>query len=1555
MRIICVVLLSLGSLISHAFSQGKNNDIVSETVLTDSLPIPFEQQMDSVFGLLPDSLFPSHLILDRSFPLVELSDYRGKGDPQPANADVFRRAYGTLYYAQTDIGQPVLDGPEAYEILVDSNPEHGPIPIGILAYRYHRLKPYALDSNLVSWSNGQLVRTTASPTPFKEDTVFICTPFSNSDTAGISCFTFPSALRFSNLDFSGSKFEVDFGDGSGYREMVQDSVYKISYPDNVERLISVRLRKHGLTVLTGAAGFKKQDNPWTAKGDADFIWFPEADEAFKGKKAKGKVSVFLACGHTGITKPLIVAEGFFPTEVVPDEVSPISFREKFVPFPGLRDELNLAGYDIIYLDYDAGTDFIERNALLLKKVIKEVNLKKRQNGSIEQNVVLGLSMGGLVARYALTEMELRGPAHETKLFIAFDTPNQGAYTPLGLQYMISHLNVAKVYGIPISVFAKDIKKLKEIQNRPSSQEMQVVRNHRFSHIPGIKYPPNYQYRDDFWADLLSRPNRGYPRQCRNVSISNGSQQGVGQGFNPNGKIMDIQGGNKLFVPDGWETFILRYSFGIAIYLDFDIWAMPDQPQGSRRVYRGDLGVFVFSTPIMLSRRRAALKAKQSYDMAPGGQLDLSGALGTVPLNTNIIEPLVNFVPVTSGLDILPPDSANLFYNVQNGNIVQNSKTLFQAYDAPDGLLIANPENEIHVAVTQYNADFFERELLYPNQNKPPAFLTAETYHYAEGVHTELQPIDVRQHGRLIFNRNEGIGFGASNLAPPVAGNDYIIATVPEACVSHNTIIIRNGGLMELGETSTSNKARVHIRYNSNLILDSGSTLRINQGSRLIIESGATLHIYPGARIELNGNLSRLEIDGKLVIAPGATLQFSGAGSIVYGNPYGAGAIYCHQNSKILLEGQNRSQVILYLKKKAKFEPGGTLVDFQLKQGRVVLEDSAGIAMTSTAYTLQDLDVFALNSSQVHEGIRVFGQPNHLINNIEVAGGRRGIKGELSFGGSRLKISNSLIRNCETGLEVSGKGVELEEVDFRENETGYKQAAANLYSTLRSCTLENQLTRAIEFESGGADLYLNRCTIDNNAEGVRIDGLGELRARCGSIADNSGYGIFAGPGSTVMLNDWLQVTGAQVNLTGNQSTIRLNRARDLDLRFGHNDLAPAVSMAGNILTGDLENSCGAISSLDAGENHWRGNGTGSAPVWGTDYTLFLRGQFSNQINCSSPISVTDPAPVTGNPQCIQGPGGQGGGSGMAKLAGCTGCPILNHGYYSGVRLDEAVADAMRNMTLTDDSLGNDRLAIFLFSEILGDTFLARGNEILYFREKAYRGMKAALYKAMQDQLVSTRSSDHEPLSDSSALQVLAVIQARGAKATELPVRTFFQIEEALIMRALGLRDRAISILDSIQLVCPDHYWDYLNGLTCRTRVERDILSGDLAFWEADSVLAFCEAAVNEKRSFSGTHPGQGQAKTEDNMESSLQLTVFPVPARAYVDIRVPNRELSGATIVIRNLAGKIIREYQLNQHIGIGEKARIDLNGLESGMFLVELMLGDGTAGISKLVVQQAGK
>jgi hypothetical protein len=135
-------------------------------------------------------------------------------------------------------------------------------------------------------------------------------------------------------------------------------------------------------------------------------------------------------GTFRLVRPLIVVEGFDPGHLLAPELEfGMSTFNTFVRqldnpagFSQLTQLLrgNNQQYDIIYVDWARGTDFLQRNALLLERVIRWVNEQKALDGSVEPNVILGQSMGGVISRWALRDMENRGLNHQTRLFISWD-------------------------------------------------------------------------------------------------------------------------------------------------------------------------------------------------------------------------------------------------------------------------------------------------------------------------------------------------------------------------------------------------------------------------------------------------------------------------------------------------------------------------------------------------------------------------------------------------------------------------------------------------------------------------------------------------------------------------------------------------------------------------------------------------------------------------------------------------------------------------------------------------------------------------------------------------------------------------------------------------------------------------------------------------------------------------------------------------------------------------------------------------------------------------------
>ena len=133
-----------------------------------------------------------------------------------------------------------------------------------------------------------------------------------------------------------------------------------------------------------------------------------------------------------LDKPIFLIDGFDPLDS-----RNINTIYQLLDYSGgnLGDIVRNNGYDVVVLNFPTyfreedqvwiygGADYIERNAMLLVELIKYINNLKVGD---KENVIIGPSMGGLVARYGLNYMESIGLDHETRLYVSFDSPHAGA-------------------------------------------------------------------------------------------------------------------------------------------------------------------------------------------------------------------------------------------------------------------------------------------------------------------------------------------------------------------------------------------------------------------------------------------------------------------------------------------------------------------------------------------------------------------------------------------------------------------------------------------------------------------------------------------------------------------------------------------------------------------------------------------------------------------------------------------------------------------------------------------------------------------------------------------------------------------------------------------------------------------------------------------------------------------------------------------------------------------------------------------------------------------------
>jgi hypothetical protein len=210
---------------------------------------------------------------------------------------------------------------------------------------------------------------------------------------------------------------LDLGDGRGFVPVEIGAPISATFADDAPAAqVTVRCT-YGSEVLTAAFTVSLSDQPTAPKPDE--VW------PLRGACGNtGSAYVYHAAGQSTVTRPVIMVEGFpggHPADYLYD-----TFDQQ-----GTATKLRAAGRDLVIVGLDKGADEIQRNADVLVTCVR-----KALRRTDEPLVVGGVSMGGLVSRFALAAMEDRGERHNTTLFLTIDTPHGGAYTSLGAQWFV---------------------------------------------------------------------------------------------------------------------------------------------------------------------------------------------------------------------------------------------------------------------------------------------------------------------------------------------------------------------------------------------------------------------------------------------------------------------------------------------------------------------------------------------------------------------------------------------------------------------------------------------------------------------------------------------------------------------------------------------------------------------------------------------------------------------------------------------------------------------------------------------------------------------------------------------------------------------------------------------------------------------------------------------------------------------------------------------------------------------------------------------------------------
>jgi hypothetical protein len=548
--------------------------------------------------------------------------------------------------------------------------DKGILNVGVLNFSFNQIDPQAWSGDKAQFNNQQLIVRDSNL--IKQKSLFAVSPVITKKYVGKEVtFNFSKQYYFSNINSPVHYYLVDFNDGKEKRKIFPNQLVTIHYETEGLKKIKVDVKLQNGQKFSSGFYFRAQQ-PMMPTPDETWQNYT-ADIPYNGSAAQGDIAIFFGNGNSDFTRPVIVSDGFDPGNIRDmSEIYDIVNQQNMV------DTLRQQGYDLVLVNFDGGDDYIQRNAMLMVKLIQQVNARMLSAGTMKpanQIVVIGPSMSGLVTRYAFRYMEQNSIPHNVRNWIAFDSPMKGANVPLGVQHWLRfYAEEADVSG------AQDA--LQTLQG-PAAKQML---SYYYTATSGNSAGSNSLY-TSFYNEINSM---GYPQQTRIVAISNGSGHGNGQPYTP-----------------GTQT--IEYSYrSFIVDLDGDVWALPNW--NNQKIFFGvydELGWWNYE------EENIYVNNTYPYDSGAGGTRATFQELADTDTGGygDIIAyyPDHAFIPTISALAI--QNTSDPYYNID-----ANINTLSTPFDK----LYYPNTNQEHIEITSESVEWLKHEII----NYPPVFTSS---------------------------------------------------------------------------------------------------------------------------------------------------------------------------------------------------------------------------------------------------------------------------------------------------------------------------------------------------------------------------------------------------------------------------------------------------------------------------------------------------------------------------------------------------------------------------------------------------------------------------------------------------------------------------------------------------------------------------------------------------------------------------------------------------------------------------------------------------------------
>lgn len=408
--------------------------VAQETDLSEE---EFKQKIDSVFEHVDMTSVETGILIEHGFNLLDPNVFNGqKTDSVYSNKEIMKALYAGLYDSRVNDYFSLEDTDSTFSKIDNAK------NISILFLAYNRFKDYMFKSGDIYWENGQLKKTNNSKWENLFDYDFCFAVALGEDEFVGKDVTIPINVDnlLNNTMSRISQIDVKADDGT-YEKVALNTDWKHTFSQLGEHWLTFRVLFYDgfLMECRTPIMLLEQNSQHLPPIDKPIETYTEI--AADGEQSGGELQViYLNKEKTSgkFIRPLVIAGDINLSGLLTGNAS-TSFDLKTIASGSIGTKINELSqiYDIIYLKYNNDTDDLLRNGKLLRKALQIVN--NNRFSVSDDTYVVGLGVGGVIARIGINMMESEGENHRVCKFIAVNSPFRGVNIPLALQGLIRHI------------------------------------------------------------------------------------------------------------------------------------------------------------------------------------------------------------------------------------------------------------------------------------------------------------------------------------------------------------------------------------------------------------------------------------------------------------------------------------------------------------------------------------------------------------------------------------------------------------------------------------------------------------------------------------------------------------------------------------------------------------------------------------------------------------------------------------------------------------------------------------------------------------------------------------------------------------------------------------------------------------------------------------------------------------------------------------------------------------------------------------------------------------